>query len=178
MAILAVTVGYILFRRMPGTEARELPHAEPSLTSVVVPVAAFPGVVNWGAVGQLADLLPSPPGWEIRYTATQVLASRGHPETPLETLREMLDENQQGRNYPVLLQDGKLVVNEAGVQEVILVGLKSVREWHKHPNAVAAHKGDPQLAKILAAVEKLTESSNTVISGEARNVQKAIAGKS
>src|SRR5438132_1074235 len=93
IALLAVAVGFMLFRRSPTVEPTELPRAESYVAALTVPAAGFPAAVNWPAVAQLSNVLPSPPGWEIRYTATQVLANRGHPRTRLDVLREMLDED-------------------------------------------------------------------------------------
>src|SRR5271170_5306195 len=72
-------------------------------------------LVRWPsqATGQAPPegVTPSSPGWEIRYQATVTLARRGSAKVPLDTLCEMLNENQQLRNC-VTLQNGKEVSNE------------------------------------------------------------------
>src|SRR5262249_2585935 len=123
IALLAVAVGFMLFRRSPTEPPRELPRPEPYVASITVPAAGCPGTCNWSALAQLPHVLPGPAGWEIRYTATLVLANRGHPLAPLDVLGEMLDENQQRRNYRLSLDNGKIVVNEAAVQQKLLIAL-------------------------------------------------------
>src|SRR5262249_23074220 len=123
-------------------------------------------VGNWLALNQFPEVLPSRAGWEIRYTATHVLALRGHPQTPLDVLREMLDEDQQRRNNRMAVAGGKIVVNEAGVQRVLLIALKSVQEWHKNPRAVAV-ADKTELVSLRDAVEKLANHPNNAIKSEA-----------
>ena len=102
----------------------------------------------------LLSRLPSPPGWQIRYTATQVLASRGSDKVPLDTLREMLDETQQERNHRLPMRD-KIVSNQTDAQQVLLVGLKSLQEWLKYPDAVKSVGPDNPVNGVAYAIMDL-----------------------
>ena len=61
---------------------------------------------------------PSKAGWEVRYNATVALARRGSDkikdEQVWENLLEMLDEEQQLRNFHRELKDKSEVPDEAG----------------------------------------------------------------
>lgn len=138
------------------------------------PQAAFPSAIAWGPLLQLSDALPSPPGFEIRYTATRVLASRGSPRIPLDILREMIDEERQMRNFRVQLKDGKVVPNQGEAWEVVLIGLKAISEWHRHPGAVKSVGNSQQLQDLYRSIEKLTKSPSQTVRTHAENVRLAL----
>src|SRR2546425_7459595 len=100
VATIAVVV-VLVTRRAPLPATNEPISPEPLLTRLAVPAAPFPGSVQWGALAQLGDALPSSPGWSVRYNAAYSLARLGSPELPLDLVAEMLDERQQTRNYRV-----------------------------------------------------------------------------
>src|SRR5207247_2332274 len=102
------------------------------------PNAAFPANLPWAALYEAGDALPSPPGWEVRYTATRVLAHHGSAKIRLDVLCEMLDERRQLRNFQAKLADGRVVPDEAAAAEEVVIALKAVSEWHKHSAAVQA----------------------------------------
>jgi hypothetical protein len=179
IALITLAVGYmLLYRRGENVQPKELPRAEPQIAALIVPIAGFPASLSWQVFCPLSEQLPSAPGWETRYTATRVLAHRGSPKLPLGTLREMLDENQQRRNFRVRLKDQRIVSNEGDVQQVLLAALKSLQEWLKHPEAVRSIGADnPQLRAVYAAAEKLTEHPSQVIKNEAVKVRLALNPK-
>src|SRR5947207_6491558 len=72
MLILMTVIGFVLFRPVdtaPRGEAR------------------------------IAERKPSKDGWEVRYNAATALARRGSKELPCDVIADMLDEEQQLRNY-------------------------------------------------------------------------------
>jgi hypothetical protein len=71
----------------------------------------------------------SPKGWEVRYNAALALARRGSPATPWEIVAEILNENQQLRNFRVPVKDGKDAPDEASARRAILNALTAIREW-------------------------------------------------
>ncbi|MBM4071533.1 MAG: hypothetical protein FJ271_21750 [Planctomycetes bacterium] len=168
VGILAVAVLLILFRnRAPATPKVETP-PEVLIGALIAPGAGFPMSINWVALQALGANLPSAPGWEIRYTATRVLAHRGSPKTPLPILCEMLDADQQQRNFRSRLPDGRLIADEAAAYHEILIALKAVGEWRKKSTSVMADH--PEMVKLRAAIEKLTGSPNNVVRARAREV--------
>jgi hypothetical protein len=165
--MLAVMVGvWFVFLRKPHVDTPAytvLP--EMYVPLVAVPTAGFPSAIAWGPLHQLPETLPSAPGWETRYNAVRALAHRGSKQLPLDVVAEMLDEERQLRNFTL---PDKRAPNPSEARQVVLNGLKATAEWHKHEDAVAAvGKDNPQLQKVYAAIEKLTQSDNLVIRKEA-----------
>jgi heme/copper-type cytochrome/quinol oxidase subunit 2 len=174
VVLLAATVLFVMFQEKPASTSKEIKPAEPWITLVPTLTVSFPASVNWLAIYQLVDALPSAPGWDVRYDATKVLAMRGSPKVPLPILREMLDEERQLKNFRTQLKDGRVVPKVGDAQNVLLIALKALHEWLKHADAVAAvGKDNPELQKIYAAVDKLAEHANANIKNEARKVQLA-----
>ena len=120
----------------------------------------------------LGQRLPSSPGWGTRYNATISLASRGSTKVPFDVLAQMLDEDQQMRNFRVPLSDGKEVANEYNARRTVLLGLKAFADWQKHKEAVQAVGHNPELQRVYAAIDKLTASTNEVVRKEAESVKK------
>jgi hypothetical protein len=68
-----------------------------------------------------------------------------------------------------------VVVNQAGVHQIVLIGLKSFLDWHKHPRVTATVAANPPgLQKVYDAIEKLTHSQNQKLQLEAKNVYLAL----
>ena len=175
---LAGTVLAIMLRRPGRVETGTAARLEPLASILVVPTAAFPATVTWAPLFQVGDALPSRPGWEIRYTATRVLALRGSAKIPLDILCEMLDEGRQLRNFQVKLKNGKIISDEAAAQQEVVIALKAVTEWHGHADAVkAVGSENPQLQKLYSAVEKLKHSSSNVIRTKAQETYLSLGRK-
>ncbi len=104
----------------------------------------------------------SPAGWETRYTATVALARRGSDlvKDRMEILSEMLDEDQQRRNFRTKLKDGRESTNELEAQQTVTNGLKALVELHRK-------RPDINLSSFQAALNKLAESSNVPLRDEA-----------
>ncbi len=137
-----------------------------------LPGAPFPASLNWVGLEQLNEVLPSPPGWEIRYNAAATLARLGKSSVPLEVLAEMLDEERQKRNFRLPATGGRMVVNEEEALTAVLVALKAVAAWYAHPDAVRAVGLDnPKLQKLQRALDKLANSSNPVVRTRAQEVR-------
>jgi hypothetical protein len=121
---------------------------------------------------------PSAPGWEIRYQATVTLARRGSDKVPLETLREMLDEQQQLRNCVTKLQDGREVSNEAAARTNVISALKAIVEWNKSDAAARARKERPEeVERLFEAIDKLRESPNAPLRAEVEKAREALGRK-
>jgi hypothetical protein len=141
----------------------------------------------------------STPGWEVRYNATEALARRGSARLPLYVLAEILDEDQQMRNFLFTTADGNQFVDETAARRTVLSGLKALAEWLKHKDAVnavatndaaqlvlaavpsaafpmtaEAASNAVQLQRVFAAVDKLTLCTNQVVRDEAENVKKTM----
>jgi hypothetical protein len=173
---LAVVVLFIMLRKPSAPEGGPKVRPELLASGLYVPQAGFPAALNWPALLQLADAMPSPPGWEIRYTATRVLAGQGSSKLPLANLCEMLDEDRQMRNFRARLVDGRLVPDAEAARQEVIVALKAVVQWHQHPEAVRSAAA-ADLEKLYAAVDKLTHSSNNVVRTRAQETQLAIGRK-
>lgn len=168
---IAVVTLFAIFYN-PQEELKPAPPAEFAVTLVGVPTVGFPGSVTWLAVHQLGAVMPSAPGWQIRYNATRALAHRGSSRVPLDILAEMLDEEQQMRNN-IAVHDGKRVVDEASAHFIVIGGLKAVRAWHKFPDAVAA-ANHADLRQVQHAVERLVQSGNPAVQAEAKETWHAM----
>ncbi len=175
IGIVSATVLFILFRNRGTATPRAEMQPELLIGAVALPGAGFPLSVNWGCLFELGENLPSAPGWEVRYTATRVLAHRGSPKVPLPILCEMLDESRQMRNFRTRLADGRNVPDEAAAYQEVLIALKAVAEWRKNSTAVHAVGLDhPDMHKLRQAVEKLVQSPNNVVRIRAREVLLAL----
>jgi hypothetical protein len=175
---LAGTVLVVMLRRPGRAEPAASPRVEFLASLLAVPPAGFPASLTWSSLYQMADAMPSPPGWEIRYTATRVLALRGSKKIPLDVLCEMLDEHRQMRNFQVKLATGKIISDEAAAQQEVVIALKAATEWHSHADAVKAVGLDnPQLQKLYNAVERLKHSSSNVVRTKAQETTLSLGKK-
>lgn len=115
---------------------------------------------------------PSAPGWEVRYNATLALAHRGSDnikdERVWELLKEMLDEEQQLRNFRRKLKDGGEVSDDGPARLTVIGALQAVNELHRR-------RPDLDLADLNATIEKLTQSSNIAVRTEAKRTQQLLA---
>jgi hypothetical protein len=107
----------------------------------------------------------SPAGWEVRYNAALALARRGSPHVTdpavWDTVLEMLDEDQQLRNFRTKLDDGREVADETGARTTVISALQAVQEFHrKQPQT--------DLAALREPIDKLTRSPNATVSVQAR----------
>ncbi|HYT89982.1 MAG TPA: hypothetical protein VEL76_14850 [Gemmataceae bacterium] len=169
-AVVVVLWAVLRPSRQTPPEAAGKPDLPAALVCPIV--GTFPASVPWSSVGRMDGVMPSAPGWQVRYNATVALARRGSPRLPFDILSEMLDEDRQMRNWRARLQDGREVPDEAAARRTVLAALKVFAEWHKHADAVKTVGADnPDLRKVYAAVEKLTHSPNQVVKMEATNVR-------
>jgi hypothetical protein len=177
MGVLATVVLMILLGRTgTGSAPRDELQIE-WLTVLASPVVeTFPGNLSWVALGELPRALPSGPGWEIRYNATLALARRSSTKLPLNTVREMLDEPQQMRNFRAPLEGGGTVADEAAARRTIVNTLKALSEWwQKLPVEERTHFAmDPSMTAVRREVDELAKSPNLVLKSEAERTRKAL----
>ncbi|HEX4589970.1 MAG TPA: hypothetical protein VH120_08585, partial [Gemmataceae bacterium] len=117
----------------------------------------------------------SPAGWEIRYNAALALARRGSPHVKepevWDSLTEMLDEDQQLRNFHSKTDDGREVTDETGARTTVIGALQAVQELHRK---------QPQmdLSGLKEPIEKLTHGPNSTVAVQARQARLALFGAS
>jgi hypothetical protein len=107
----------------------------------------------------------SPAGWEVRYNATLALARRGssHVKDPKawDSLLEMLDEDQQLRNFRPKTENGRETVDDTGAYTTVISALQAVQELHrKQPHL--------DLSALKEPIDKLARSPNATVSVQAR----------
>ena len=133
---------------------------------------------------------PSNPGWKIRYDATIALARRGSAHTSIDLLEEMLDEGTQEANFRVKQADGREVVDEQGVDNMLVATLDAVQEYqakHKEPEMATELRtvyASPRLTimipfvhpppdwkeQLKPAIEKLTDNRNAAVREKAKDL--------
>jgi hypothetical protein len=88
-------------------------------------------------------------------------------------MREMLDEDQQMRNFRETLADGRQVSDESAARRTVLSALKALAQWHGHPGALPKEgAANPALVQVYQTVDRLTRSSNLVVRTEAEKTRK------
>ena len=174
MTALAGVVLFIALRRPAQEMPAERPHPEWLALLGAAPQTGFPANVAWGSLPPLATAMPSAPGWEIRYNAALALARRGSAQLPLGLMREMLDEQQQMRNFRAVLADGRQVADETAARETVLSALKALTQWHQLAPAVTTERNNPALKEVYQAVDRLTQSANLVVRTEAEKTRQAL----
>ncbi len=176
MTALACVVLFVAMRRPVQEAPREKPRPQWLALLGAAPQATFPASVAWSGLPQLAAALPSPNGWQIRYNAVSTLALRGSPHLPLDIMREMLDEERQLHNWRAKLADGREVADEGYAYQTVVVALKSLTRWHRHPDAVqSAEQNKPtELKQVYQAVDRLTQSPNLVVRTEAEKTRQEL----
>jgi hypothetical protein len=117
---------------------------------------------------------PSAPGWQVRYNAAIALARRGSAKTPWPLLREMLDENQQLRNFTDPEAGAKKgEPDEAAARSTVLETLKAVAEWHRKQTGPIAVT--PEMKSVYAQVDRLAEKP--MYQAEAERTRQALSPK-
>lgn len=169
MGAMVVVLLTILLRKPDTPPPQAVAGPEPLVAVLFHPGQEFPAGLAWPALARLPELLPSAPGWEVRYNAAATLARRGSDHTPWKLIAEMLDEQQQLRNFRVRLENGRIVSDEAAARTTILTTLRAVADWHKKNKDAAA---GPDLLRVRAAVTELAEKSPILeIQSQANNTR-------
>ena len=110
-------------------------------------------------------------GWEVRYDAVLALAHRGSDKflDPVvqDLLKEMLDEEQQLRNFRTTMKGGPDTINPHAAHMAVLGAINSVADYH-------ARKPGADLSALKPAIEKLTKGPNPVVAKEARVLLEAL----
>jgi hypothetical protein len=160
IAALAVVVIMIVVQRpaAPGKSAA----AEPLVLPVLSAGAGFPAALPWRDVIALGEQLPSATGWQIRYNAALALARRGSQHTPWTTIREMLDEERQRRNFRAKIAGATILPDEEAALRTVHATLAAVADWHKKQDAAKAQISS-ELQLVYAEVDRLAENDNTPI---------------
>ncbi len=159
IGILAASVLAIVFWRSHTATPPFAAQPEQHIPAVMIPhVGSFPANVNWFAIQQLGETMPSAPGWDIRYNAATAYLRRGSTSVPWHLVREMLDERQQMRNNRVRLIDGRDVYDEAGAREKMLIALKALAAWHDKRKVDQNRDVPNDLREIYSMVDRLAES--------------------
>jgi hypothetical protein len=108
---------------------------------------------------------------EIRYNAVRALAHRGSDALKdpdrLAVLGEMLDEEQQLRNFRLKLKNGQEVPDHSEARATVESALKAIVELHRK-------RPDIDLSALHPAIDKLTRSSNEVLKQEAVRTKKLL----
>jgi hypothetical protein len=178
IGVLAVIVLFILLNRPVGGAApKETVPPEGLGLLGSVGAVSFPGSVDWPALAVMPMVLPSGPGWEIRYNATLALARRGSPHLPLENVREMLDESQQMRNFRAPLDKGGSVPDEVAARRTILNTLEALTAWWQKLPATdrARLDQDPALRAVRTELDRLAESPNATLWSKAKQTRKILS---
>jgi hypothetical protein len=148
----------------------------------VLLLALLPLACNRGSAPTAVSGPPSSPGWEVRYNAAAALARRGSDraldESVRDTLLEMLDEEQQLRNFPVKDQkgavqkdkEGRTMPDAAAAQLTVVSTLRALAELHRR-------RPELDLAPFKSTVEKLTQSKSLAVSTEAKKTGQIFAAK-
>jgi hypothetical protein len=107
------------------------------------------------------------PGLRIRFNASVALARRGSDKVRSEILKQMLNEDGLGENLTVILEDGKEVADRPLVAATIGTALGALDMFHvKRP--------DKDLTEFQPVLERLEQSADKVLSGEATQTLRAI----
>jgi HEAT repeat protein len=173
MTALVVVVLLIALRR-PESPNASVAATKDVLVPVFVPMAPFPATPGWPLLVRLADQLPSPPGWEIRYNAAQALARRGSPRTPWDIIREMLDEDRQRRNFRVTLKNGQVVADVEDARNTVRSALSAVAQWHEKQDHAALISVSADLQLVYNQIDRLAQNDNPPLRVHAERVRQTI----
>jgi hypothetical protein len=178
LSVLAVVVLSILLNR-PGGGAAPKQTVPPQWFGLLgnTDAVSFPGNVDWPALAEMPKVLPSGPGWEIRYNATLGLARRGSKHLPLKNVREMLDESQQMRNFRAPMEGGGSVPDEVAARRTILNTLEAlVTWWQKLPADDRARVAqEPAMGEVRGELDRLTENPDQLLRSKAVQTRTALA---
>jgi len=127
---------------------------------------------NRGRTPSVVEGPKSPPGWEVRYNAAAALARRGSDKAleprVKETLLEMLDEQQQMRNFRKAAPNGKEASDAGGAQLTVITTLHALNELHRR-------RPELDLGAFADSVQTLADHSNLAVSTEAKKTQQLLA---
>lgn len=139
---------------------------------VLIAALAVAGCHRSAAGGTIPSGPKSSPGWEVRYNAALALARRGSDKAKdpaaWDTLQEMLDEQQQLRNFRVQMRDGREVPDESAARLTVISALRAVTELHRKQPGI-------DLTELNEPIAKLARSDNALLSKEAKQTQLALA---
>jgi hypothetical protein len=134
-------------------------------------LAALPLACNRAGPPVVVTGPQSAPGWEVRYNASIALARRGSEsiiqDRVKDTLLEMLDEEQQMRNFRHTTKDGKDVSDAGEAQLTMITAMQALAEAHRR-------KPELDLSPFKPAMDKLAASRSLAVSMEAKKAQQAI----
>jgi hypothetical protein len=140
-----------------------------TILAALLPLALFG--CNRGGTPLFVAGKSSTPGWEVRYNAIIALARRGSEQIKddraWETLQEMLDEEQQLRNFKHELPDKREVSDPGAAHVTLITTLQAVGELHRR-------KPELDLSGLKPAVQKLTQSRNLAVNTEAKRIQQTM----
>lgn len=113
-------------------------------------------------------------GWDIRYNAVLSLARRGSPklsdDVVKDLFKEMLDEEQQLRNFRTKLKSGQETTDAVGARTAVLGALKALDNLKTKQPTV-------DLSSLKPAIEKLTSSPTPALAQEARKLLASLNAK-
>jgi len=142
--------------------------AIPFLLLALVPLAC-----NRGSAPAVVTGPKSTPGWEVRYNAAIALARRGSPSVfdnrVKESILEMLDEDQQMRNFRETI-DGKEITDAGKAQLTVITAVQALADLH-------SRKPEVDLSPFKPAIDKLVNSPSLAVSTEAKKTQLLLASK-
>ena len=142
-------------------------------TVPIILLALVPLACNRGTAPVEVTGPASAPGWEVRYNASIALARRGSPsvlEDPVkESILEMLDEDQQMRNFRHTV-NGKEISDPGKAQLTVIAAVQAIAELHRR-------KPKMDLSPFKQAIDKLSVSVNIAVSPEGRKTQQLLAIK-
>jgi hypothetical protein len=119
-----------------------------------------------------AALLCRVRGMEIRYKATEGLARRGAAAIGkrLGVLAEMMDEEQQMRNFRIRYSGGSEITDDVAVASTLTSALRAVSELHRR-------RPEVDISRLMPLVQKLRQSSNPFVRNEAERTTAALNAK-
>jgi hypothetical protein len=174
IGVLVAVVLWIIFQRPVQTLPPETKQPEPLVASLVA--SPLTPAVDWAALALLTDKLPSNPGWDTRYNAVASLARLGSDKVPWGALAEMLDEDQQMRNFRIRLASGKIVPDEAAARLTMINALKAIKQWHeKQP--LGKMSPSAEQTRVYAVVDQLAQSPVVELKKQAEETREAIRKK-
>jgi hypothetical protein len=82
----------------------------------------------------------------------------------------MLDENRQLRNFRTQRPDGTTIPDEYGARQTMASTLRAIGKWHKEQGK-SSKEVTPELRRVYAAVDRLTEHPIMEIKMQAENTR-------
>jgi hypothetical protein len=120
------------------------------------------------AGGDRDEQFTKTPGLRIRYNAALALARRGSNRTPIDALKDMLDESEQlDQNRVRFKKDGHEAADEVTAHDIVQTALRAVAELHRKNPAV-------NLTALDSAIDKLKNSAEPAVRQEAERTREAL----